>query len=101
MGRTASSSALSSGNHVRIGPTTLHNTGDDADEEEESDPISRVPSYGVASRGFLGGGITPLDTTLPTYDASEQARGADRGLIRPKSDTALVDMGRADRDEEM
>jgi hypothetical protein len=101
MGRTASSSALSSGNHVRIGPTTLHNTGDDADEEEEADPISRVPSYGVASRGFLGGGITPLDTTLPTYDASEQARGADRGLIRPKSDTALVDMGRADRDEEM
>ena len=101
MGRTASSSALHSGNHVRIGPTTLHNTRDDEDEDDKADPISRVPSYGVASMGFLGGGITPLDTTLPTYDASEQAKSSDRPLIRPKSDTALVDMGRADRDEEM
>jgi hypothetical protein len=68
-----------------------------------------VPSYNIASRGWLGGGITPLDVNLPTYDASEtrartdteRARNADGGLIRPKSDTALVDLGRADRDEEM
>jgi hypothetical protein len=106
MGRTQSSSNLSSssGNHVRIGPTTLHNTGDDEPEEEEADPLSRVPSYGIASRGWLGGGITPLDTRLPTYDASEQverSKSTDGGLVRPKSDTALVDLGRRDRDDQM
>ena len=109
MARTASASNLGSGNHVRIGPTTLHNTGDDDDGEDQADPISRVPSYNIASRGWLGGGITPLDVNLPTYDASEtrartdveRVRNPDGGLIRPKSDTALVDLGRADRDEEM
>jgi hypothetical protein len=97
MSRTSSSSNLGNGNHVRIGGTTLHNTDNGDEEEEEADPISRVPSYNIASRGFLGGGITPLDTRLPTYDASERAKSTDE-LVRPKSDTALVDLARADAD---
>jgi hypothetical protein len=102
MSRTSSSSNLGNGNHVRIGGTTLHNTDNGDEEEDEADPISRVPSYNIASRGFLGGGITPLDTRLPTYDASERAiertNSSGGELARPKSDTALVDLGRADRD---
>lgn len=80
----------------------MHNTDNGDEEEDEADPISRVPSYNIASRGFLGGGITPLDTRLPTYDASERAiertNSSGGELARPKSDTALVDLGRADRD---
>ncbi|WWC58551.1 uncharacterized protein I303_101094 [Kwoniella dejecticola CBS 10117] len=75
---------------------------DDDDEEVEDDPLSRVPSYAIASRGFLGGGVVPLDVALPTYDASEDMQrtrsgtdlsGGNGGLIRPRSDTALVQLG--------
>lgn len=57
--------------------------------EEDTDPINRVPSYAIASRGFLGGGVVPIDGNLPTYDASERS-----SLLRShRSDTALVEMG--------
>lgn len=40
--------------------------------EEANDPLvdflSQVPSYSVASRGFLGGGVTPLSTLPPQFD---------------------------------
>ncbi|WWC66430.1 uncharacterized protein I206_100332 [Kwoniella pini CBS 10737] len=76
--------------------------GEDEEEEEEDDPLSRVPSYAIASRGFLGGGVVPLDVALPTYDASEDMQrtrsgtdlsGNNNGLIRPRSDTALMRLG--------
>ncbi|KZT43588.1 hypothetical protein SISSUDRAFT_1068831 [Sistotremastrum suecicum HHB10207 ss-3] len=40
--------------------------------------LSEVPDYGVASRGFLGGGITPLDLMrgLPSYEDSERGRSS-------------------------
>ena len=61
------------------------------DEEDETDPINRVPSYAIASRGFLGGGVVPIDVGLPTYDDSERSTAS---LARAhRSDTALVDLG--------
>ncbi|WVQ62262.1 uncharacterized protein L199_000401 [Kwoniella botswanensis] len=94
-------------NVVSNGPPRFSIGGADGDEEEEEeeedvDPLSRVPSYAIASRGFLGGGVVPLDVALPTYDASEdmqRTRSAtdltnnSSGLIRPRSDTALVQLG--------
>lgn len=68
------------------GPTTP-----DEPEEDEADPINRVPSYAIASRGFLGGGVVPLDVGLPTYDDSERRLASDSA--RHRSDTALVEMG--------
>ncbi|ODO12038.1 hypothetical protein I350_00822 [Cryptococcus amylolentus CBS 6273] len=74
----------------------------DADDDEDIDPMTQVPSYDIASRGFLGGGIVPIDSRLPTYDASERSMqrtrsgteiGGSGGLLRPRSDTALVQMG--------
>ncbi|WVQ85465.1 hypothetical protein IAT38_007630 [Cryptococcus sp. DSM 104549] len=75
-------------------------------DEEDVDPLSQVPSYDIASRGFLGGGVVPLDVRLPTYDASERSMERTRsgtdlaesssgsgGLVRPRSDTALVQLG--------
>ena len=66
--------------------------GEEEEDEESTDPINRVPSYAIASRGFLGGGVTPIDVGLPTYDDSE--RNTSGGLGRShRSDTALVDLG--------
>lgn len=101
LSRTSSSSNVTGErNHVRIGGETRSFYG----EEEAPDPISRVPSYAIASRGWLGGGITPLDTHLPTYDDSESSvsgtRSANEGLIRPRSDTALVNLARQAADDE-
>jgi len=59
--------------------------------EDDTDPINRVPSYAIASRGFLGGGVVPIDGALPTYDASE--RSSTTVSRSHRSDTALVDMG--------
>lgn len=39
--------------------------------EEQVDFLSQVPSYSVAARGFLGGGVVPLSTLLPNYEDSE------------------------------
>ena len=48
------------------------------EHEPEVDPsgakyLSQVPSYDVARRGFLGGGVVPLSLSigLPDYDTSE------------------------------
>lgn len=52
--------------------------------------LSQVPSYQVASRGFLGGGVVPLSATvgLPDYDESEQQ------VQRTQSEGNLLAMGR-------
>lgn len=52
-----------------------------------ADPISQVPSYDIAARGFLGGGVVPISSGPPTYDDSET-------LERTKSEGDLVEMGR-------
>ena len=36
-------------------------------EESEVDFLNQVPSYDVARRGFLGGGVTPLSTLPPEF----------------------------------
>ncbi|KGB77670.1 hypothetical protein CNBG_3508 [Cryptococcus deuterogattii R265] len=73
-----------------------------SETEDDIDPLMQVPSYDIASRGFLGGGVVPIDTRLPTYDASEMSMhrtrsGTDLGssgsLVRPRSDSALVQLG--------
>lgn len=51
------------------------------------DPISQVPSYDIAARGFLGGGVVPISSGPPTYDDSET-------LERTKSEGDLAEMGR-------
>ncbi|KZT62010.1 hypothetical protein CALCODRAFT_505847 [Calocera cornea HHB12733] len=53
------------------------------------DPLSQVPNYDIASRGFLGGGVVPLTAQagLPSYDEAER-------LERSRSDTSLVDLAR-------
>lgn len=50
--------------------------------------LNRVPSYGIASRGFLGGGAPPLQLyrDLPTYDEAESARTSP--VITPGSGSA-------------
>ncbi|GAA6021801.1 hypothetical protein JCM10207_002066 [Rhodosporidiobolus poonsookiae] len=35
---------------------------------KDVDFLSQVPSYDIAARGFLGGGVTPLSRELPNYD---------------------------------
>lgn len=54
-------------------------------QEANTAPINRVPSYNVASRGWLGGGAVPIDPSLPLYDAAQ--------LVRPHSETALAELG--------
>ncbi|KAK8865866.1 hypothetical protein IAR55_001014 [Kwoniella newhampshirensis] len=126
-------SSASSQNHVSFAPrvtalepntttgagrTSFQIGGDDDDDEHDQgpghahddeggpvDPLSQVPSYAIASRGFLGGGVVPIDAGLPTYDASERLMehtrsstdltNASGSLLRPRSDTALVQLGSA------
>ena len=63
--------------------------GGGQEDEDTTDPLNRVPSYAIASRGFLGGGVVPIDSHLPTYDDSESANT----ISRHRSDTALVQLG--------
>ncbi|ORY33443.1 hypothetical protein BCR39DRAFT_557127 [Naematelia encephala] len=78
----------SGGGHVSF----AHGDDTDTSTEDTVDPISRVPSYAIASRGFLGGGVTPLNVGPPTYDDSERQTGQ-VALVRHRSDTALVQLG--------
>ncbi|RXK35651.1 hypothetical protein M231_07081 [Tremella mesenterica] len=74
----------------------FHFPGAATPDEEQANPLNVVPPYAVASRGFLGGGVVPLDVGLPTYDASERQVEESRcvnPLMRPRSDTALVQLG--------
>lgn len=49
---------------------------------EPVDFLSQVPSYDVAARGFLGGGITPLSFNPPGYDdAVSTSSGGDRSSV--------------------
>ncbi|ORY89683.1 hypothetical protein BCR35DRAFT_300097 [Leucosporidium creatinivorum] len=40
---------------------------------EEEDPLNSVPSYEVAARGFLGGGVVPISFGLPGYDDEQSS----------------------------
>lgn len=55
----------------RYTPTETPPHEEDEENQTGSRYLSQVPSYEIARRGFLGGGITPLDVTLPSYDESE------------------------------
>ena len=48
--------------------------------------FTEVPDYGISSRGFLGGGVTPLETLrgLPSYEEAEMQRS------RSESDLAAM-----------
>jgi len=72
-------------------------SGDETPEEPLVDPMNRVPSYAIAARGFLGGGVVPLNTGPPTYAEAERTmeRSRSEELVRPRSDSALVQMGSA------
>ena len=76
------------------GPSGLRTPGfgpPDTPHQSEIDPLSQVPSYAIASRGFLGGGVTPLNSGLPTYDEAEGQRGAQVPRARSEGDlTALA-----------
>ncbi|CAD6567238.1 MAG: hypothetical protein TREMPRED_003425 [Tremellales sp. Tagirdzhanova-0007] len=63
--------------------------------DREVDAINQVPSYAIASRGFLGGGVVPLSAVPPTYDDSErimEPRMSETNLTRIRSDTALAQL---------
>ncbi|CAE6424911.1 unnamed protein product [Rhizoctonia solani] len=56
-------------------PASYHANGNGHHTPEEdtgANPLSRVPDYAIASRGFLGGGVTPLSRDLPSYDQAQQ-----------------------------
>ena len=53
-----------------------HGADDDHPVEEPEDAtgaryLSQVPSYEIAARGFLGGGVVPISIGLPSYEQSE------------------------------
>ncbi|GAA5912670.1 hypothetical protein JCM8208_007723 [Rhodotorula glutinis] len=50
------------------------------------DFLSQVPSYDVAARGFLGGGITPLSFNPPGYDdATSSSSGGESSVLEGAS----------------
>ena len=55
--------------------------------------FTEVPDYDMASRGFLGGGITPLSSLqgLPSYDDAARERNLSQAE-RSFSDTDLAGM---------
>ena len=65
----------------------FHVGGADTPSENEAEPINQVPSYAIASRGFLGGGVVPINGGPPMYHDSE------RIVDRTRSDTALDRLG--------
>ncbi|KDN49692.1 hypothetical protein RSAG8_01757, partial [Rhizoctonia solani AG-8 WAC10335] len=72
----ATTPGSASGTHT---PASFHANGsgshtpdEDATSNATVDPLARVPDYSVASRGFLGGGVTPLSRDLPSYDQAQQ-----------------------------
>ena len=67
----ASHHASGSGSHTP--GTGTHSPGEPASATSTTEEtLSRVPDYAVASRGFLGGGVTPLSRDLPSYDQAQQ-----------------------------
>lgn len=66
------------------------------DGPDNPEPLNQVPSYAIASRGFLGGGVVPLNGGPPMYDDSERqivTHRSETDLPRPMSDTALAQLG--------
>ncbi|KAG8970349.1 hypothetical protein FRC03_009622 [Tulasnella sp. 419] len=76
---------VSSDPHHHSHSNSQHNVN----PEVISQLLSRVPDYERASRGFLGGGVTPLDASrgLPTYDEVER-------ISRVTSEGSLLEFGR-------
>lgn len=79
---------------------TSSSTSPSAASALENNPLNRVPSYGISSRGFLGGGAPPLQLyrDLPSYaqaEATSRANASDGGNIdRSRSEASLADMRR-------
>ncbi|GAA5992336.1 hypothetical protein JCM10908_000433 [Rhodotorula pacifica] len=71
-----SSSAPSPGNHANNG--------------QQVDVLSQVPSYDVAARGFLGGGVVPLSFNPPSYDDVCPSPGGSRMIPRAAFEDAAV-----------
>ncbi|QRV79631.1 arrestin [Ceratobasidium sp. AG-Ba] len=60
-------------NHHASGiQTPANGTHSPEEPAAATDALNRVPDYSVASRGFLGGGVTPLSRDLPSYDQAQQ-----------------------------
>lgn len=81
---TANNAGTSSGTH-----SLSHSPSSRTSGHSPKDPLSQVPSYAIASKGFLGGGIVPLDIGLPTYDVSEML------MERSRSGTGTPVTGRS------
>ena len=88
-GSRAAPSGLASGAHSPLAGagsganTPQHPAESMTSQEMLHHAFTQVPDYGMASRGFLGGGITPLETLrdLPTYESVQaEMRGAGLGL---------------------
>lgn len=62
------------------GSHTPHSPGEGTSTSSVS-ALSRVPDYSVASRGFLGGGVTPLSRDLPSYDQAQQQSNSTGDLV--------------------
>ncbi|GAA6007627.1 uncharacterized protein JCM10292_002831 [Rhodotorula paludigena] len=80
----------SSGTHTPLlsppsgGPQTNPLAAAGAAQQQSVDFLSQVPSYDVAARGFLGGGITPLSFGPPGYEDVCPSPGGTR-LVRKSS----------------
>lgn len=91
----ASGSGPHSGGSNSAGSSAMHSPVNSAGPSrnpsfDDMSALSQVPSYQVASRGFLGGGVVPLSATqgLPDYDESEQQ------VQRTQSEGNLLAAGR-------
>lgn len=68
-----SSSPAATGAHLQQPPTpgsgsALPSPSPRPGDDPNVDFLSQVPSYDVAARGFLGGGVVPISQGLPNYD---------------------------------
>jgi arrestin-related trafficking adapter 4/5/7 len=73
---------------ISVAPQHPMENGATVASAEEINPFSRVPSYRISSRGFLGGGVTPLQLyrDLPSYEQAE----ASLRINRTQSDPSLT-----------
>ncbi|KAF8609014.1 hypothetical protein BDV93DRAFT_519040 [Ceratobasidium sp. AG-I] len=72
-GSTTPGSHHASGSGGHTPGTGTHSPGEPVSATSATEEtLSRVPDYAVASRGFLGGGVTPLSRDLPSYDQAQQ-----------------------------
>lgn len=57
-----------------------HHSHHHAPVPDDVDLLSQVPSYDIAARGFLGGGVVPIERALPSYDDIPGATGTNGGV---------------------